>query len=140
MWSDGSRISVSLLGSDCLANSARKRFEDSAAQILGYRICGEREFSDRLKEANLKAIKFIEILSICTSERPNFAKIMDDAVSLTAQRAVGVSCTADLRATLTQRRAYFERMIAVSNDPNILSSIFEKLDITVDTSGTIRAR
>jgi hypothetical protein len=43
--------------SDCLANSVRKRFEDSAVQILGYRICGEREFSDRLKEANLKALK-----------------------------------------------------------------------------------
>ena len=73
-------------GPNCVVNSFRKRLEDTAIQIHAYRLCGEREFSDRLKEANLKAMKFMETLSVCISERVDLAKMMEDSLTAILRR------------------------------------------------------
>jgi hypothetical protein len=100
---------------------------------------GDSAFANQMKEANLKVMKFVETLSVCTSERPDLAKIMEDAITQTAQRMAGASCTPDLRALLVQRRPEFEGIISFANRPDTMSALFAKLGVTVDADGNVRA-
>jgi hypothetical protein len=127
-------------GPGCLVKSISKRLDDSAIQIHAFRICGEPDFSERLKEANLRAVKFMETLSTCTPEKPDIRKIMENAIINIARRVTGESCTYDLRARLSQRRPYFEKMIDLSKDTNAPAAIFEKLGVEVDGAGNIREK
>ena len=125
-------------GPNCLTNSVTKRFEDTAIQIVVYRICGDQQFSDRLKEANFQTNKLFKLLSACTSERPDFNKILEDAITKAAQHAGSMTCPPEMRAMADSRRAYFEQTITLANDPKTVPATLEKLGITVDSSGNIR--
>ena len=127
-------------GSGCFAKSMGKRLDDSAIHILAHRLCGEGELSERIKEANLKAMKFMETLSVCTPERVDLKQLMEEALKRTAQRAAGRNCTTDLRANLVQRRTFFEKMIGLANDQNFLPAMLEKMGLRLDGDGSIRER
>jgi hypothetical protein len=127
-------------GPNCINNSYRARFRDTAIQILGLKMCGDVDLSNRLKEADLRAIKFFETLIVCTAERPNFASMLDESLSQVTRDIASERCTTELRLLFAQQRARIERQIEVSMDSNTYSIVFERLGISVDDAGNIRDR
>lgn len=124
-------------GPNCIVNSTSKRLEDSAIQIISYRMCGDDEFSARLREATLKSVQFIQALATCSSERIDVRAIMDRAIEVTEKRAMAIRCDADMRKKLADRKPAFERMMVMANDPRTVPLIYEKLGIAVDSAGNI---
>jgi hypothetical protein len=127
-------------GPNCVANSVRVRFRDTAIQILGLKMCGDLDLSNRLKETNLRALKFFETLSVCTAERPNLANLMDESLSQVTRDIANERCTPELRSLLVQQRPRLEKQIEMLTDPNINATVFEKLGISADDAGNIRDR
>jgi hypothetical protein len=127
-------------GPNCVINSVRVRFRDTAIQILGLKMCGDDDLSNRLKEANLRALKFFETLSICTAERPSLANLMDESVAQVSRDIAGERCTPEMRSIFLQQRSRFEQQIQMSLDPNINAVVYEKLGIKADETGNIRDR
>ena len=127
-------------GPNCVSNSVRVRFRDTAIQILGAKMCGDPDLSNRLKEANLRGLKFFETLSVCTPERLNLANLMDESLSQVARDLASEQCTPEARSIFSQQRARIERQIEMSMDPNTNSIVFERLGISADDAGNIRDR
>ena len=127
-------------GPNCVSNSVRVRFRDTAIQILGAKMCGDLDLSNRLKEANLRALKFFETLSVCTPERLNIANLMDESLSQVARDLASEQCTPEVRSVFAQQRTRIERQIEMLMDPNTNSIVFERLGISADTAGNIHER
>jgi hypothetical protein len=127
-------------GPNCITNSVRVRFRDTAIQILGLKMCGEDDLSNRLKDANLRALKFFETLSVCTAERPALANLMDESIAQVSRDIAGERCTPDIRSTFSLQRARFEQQIQMSLGPNINAVVYEKLGISADEMGNIHDR
>ena len=125
-------------GADCVVRSARARAQDTAVQIAGYQMCGDVSFALQLKNASVKAMDFVEALSVCTSEKPNLSQIMEIAVNEMNQRIVGVGCTPDLRALFAQRRPAFEKMMSLANGTDTTSALLAKIGVTLDADGNVR--
>jgi len=87
-------------GPNCLINSVRVRFRDTAIQILALKMCGDDDLSNRLKEANLRALKFFETLSACTAERPSLANLMDESLAQVSRDISRERCTPDILASV----------------------------------------
>lgn|SRR5262249_8217144 len=127
-------------GPDCMTDSARKRAAGSAAQIHLYRLCGDPEFAERLKNAGLKGLKLVETLSACASGRVDYRKLMDEALAQVEKGPGADACTPALKTSAGEQRAELERVIALANDDAAIAKAFEKLGIRVDDAGNIHER
>jgi hypothetical protein len=123
-------------GPNCVANSVRKRFQDSAAQIIAYRTCGDEPFSVRLKFGTLRAAHFIQILSACSQEKIDVEKIMDEAMAYAQQHISSLRCE-DVRRMLADRKSSFEQMMQQAHDPTVEQNVYDKIGISVDGAGNV---
>jgi hypothetical protein len=125
-------------GPNCVEKAARKRAEDSAIQVHAYKKCDDQDFSDRLRQAILNSVGFIQVLSTCTEEKIDMDKIMDDAMKEVEGRISDERCDDALRLTLKARRSFFENILRQAEDPSIAEAIYDKLGLTVDQAGNVR--
>ena len=123
-------------GPNFLKASVAKRLDDSAVQIHAYKMCREDEFSERLKFASLNAIQFIEILSVCTPERPDINRMMEASLRDMAKRMVRETCTPAWRELLTKRRSSLEKLIQQTQQSSV-DAVYEKLKVRVDNEGNV---
>ncbi len=124
-------------GPNCIQESTRVRFLDSATQIVAYRKCGDSLFSDRLKDATVKAARFIQVLANCSNERLDVQRMMDQAVANIEAKAGTLQCTPDMQQLLARKKPEFETLIRQSNDTAMQERIFSKLKIAVDAAGNV---
>jgi hypothetical protein len=107
-------------------------------RIHSFELCGEHEFAKRLKEANIISYKVSQALSVCTSERFDAAKMMEDSLRQAADQAASlrITCDPEIRRMLESRRAILENMInQIAAQPNL---VYDRLGIAVDGDGNIR--
>ncbi|MER9302446.1 hypothetical protein NKJ06_12270 [Mesorhizobium sp. M0293] len=124
-------------GPGCFKRSIEKRLEDSAAQIYMYKLCGDTKFSNEMLEGNVRALEFMELLAPCVSESVDIRAVMDDRYQFVERKAAGLTCTSDTRALLSQRRAFFEGLIAQSQDESLVIKILSRLRIRLDDQGNL---
>ena len=136
-FSRGADAAYRFDGPNCIEQSARKRFEDSAIQVQMYRLCGDEEFANRLTSGNLKVTQFIQVLSVCTNERINLNEMFNERMDYVSTRLGDTSCDASSRQMMASRREFFENQMELAERSNINESIYEKLGITVDDAGNI---
>lgn len=127
-------------GVNCAKNSIKRRMDDSAIQVLAYEMCGDRNFSEQLRSANIRAVAFMQTLSVCTPELIDVSKIFDEALRDMRTKAGRMPCTMDLRQTLEQRRPYFRTMIEQANSKEFLDKMFALIGVDVDGVGNVRER
>jgi len=125
-------------GPNCIAYAADRRFEDIAEQIRSYQLCGEQQFAEQLKEANLVSTKLVEALSICVPDRVDYKKIMNEASARGERSADEQGCTPERRAFLAEKRKALEPLVALSKDDKFFSLFFDRLGVRVDDAGNIR--
>ena len=126
-------------GMNCATKSITQRLQDSSVQVVAYSRCGDTAFSTRMKEANLKTLRVMEKLSICTPEHINLKVLFEGELQKTFEKAPTI-CDSEMRKRLESRRQYFGQMIATSNDTKAQDIILEHLGIAIDLAGNIRAK
>lgn len=124
-------------GPGCLRRSLEKRLEDSAVQLHLYRICDDEAFASRMESALVNTIAFMEKLAPCVDEDIDVQTVMDERTAFVRDKASSLTCTAQHRALLQQRRPAFEAMMTQATDPAIEASIFRKLGIDIDPQGNV---
>ena len=122
-------------GPGCVGKSVTKRSEDTAIQIHSYRLCGYQKFAEELRVASVRAMGFMESLSVCTSERIDVRSILDDRMKYVAGRTSGMKCDDSLRRQLTSRRPALEAMISSRADPT--SEALQGLGLQIDAAGNV---
>ena len=127
-------------GANCASNSIKRRMDDSAIQVVGYSLCGDKYFSQQLQDGNIRASSFMQILSVCTPEKIDIYDIFENSLREARLQANRFACTSDLRQRLEQRRPYFATMIEQSKSPILIETIFGRLGIKVDAQGNISER
>lgn len=126
-------------GPDCFKRSVTKRLEDTAIQIFSYQKCSDADFSVELMQANLKALSFMENLSVCISETVDLEQIMEDRLEFVKRKAGTMNCSSSLRHKLRQRRPAFEAMIKQANEFD-LSELLASFGVTIDDNGNVVSR
>jgi len=127
-------------GEGCARKSIKKRLEDSAIQIVMYEKCGDKAFADRLADANLRAMAFMQELLPCTGENFEIDDIMQTQLVSVRKRASSVACTNELERQLEQRRPFFEQMIRLSHDASTKENIYRKLQVRIAPDGSVVER
>ena len=123
-------------GTGCAIISLNKRLEDSAIQIYVYKVCGEENFSEELKNATLLSIKFIEDLLPCIDEKINLVETLNEKLKQVSSR-IGNDCPNYIKSKLASRKPYFEQMIKMSKQPNSILENFDKIGIKYDKNHNI---
>jgi hypothetical protein len=131
-------LDYQLSGPNCVVRSAEQRIGEAAVQIHSFELCGEHEFAKRLKETNIQSYKVSQTLSVCTSERFDAAKLIEDGLKQAADKAAALrmTCNSEVRRLLESRRAILEKMInQITTQPNLA---YDRLGLAVDGDGNIR--
>ena len=124
-------------GPGCVGRSVEVRMTDSAAQIYMYELCGFVDFSNELKAATLRAMGFMQKLSICSSERVDLGTLLESKLADVARTSTTAACTPSIRLRLANRKSTFQTMIDQSKDDTFLERLMGKLDIMFDNQGNI---
>jgi hypothetical protein len=125
------------VGPGCFKRSVTKRLEDSAAQIYLYKLCGDAEFSDEMRRGTVRALHFMELLAPCVAESVDIKAVMDDRYQFIERKGANLTCTSDIRMLLSQRRPFFDGLIAQSQDESLFTKILGKLRIRLDDQGNL---
>ena len=124
-------------GPDCAARSIGARLDDTAAQLIALNACGEYELAGELRLANVTAFDFMSTLSVCHSESVDVGKNIDSAMERLFVLHGEPHCNSSLRSMIDGRRAFFDEMIRVTNTPDFLGAIYNKLGVRVDEDGNV---
>ena len=123
-------------GLGCFERSVSQRLEDSAAQIFMFEKCVDSKFALELQEATVKAMVFMENLSVCVEEDVDLDKVLQDKMAFIRKKGSTLDCSIRIKSQLYQRRPAFEAMIEQSNEVN-RTIIFQKLGVKIDANGNI---
>jgi hypothetical protein len=127
-------------GPGCVERSSKIRMQDSAAQVVNYRLCGDDDFARRLLAANRYVANFVQSLVPCTDERVDIERLFQNAVDTASETTAGSQCGSALRARLDQRRPFFEQQILQTEKGGINEAVYDSLRIAVDADGNIADR
>lgn len=127
-------------GDNCARKSIEARLRDTAAQIVLFEKCGDREFANRLASASIMAMDFMQELLPCTGENFDIQRILDEAVSDVNDELMNERCTASTRMRLNDRRPAFEQMIDMANGSEMKERIYRKLGVEISPEGSVIKR
>lgn len=88
-------------------------------------------------DANLKALQFVQVLSICTEERIQLSEMFDERMRYVAVRIGNDPCQPSIRHDLSERRSFFEQQIQQSSQKDINQTVYEMMKVKVDAAGNI---
>jgi hypothetical protein len=126
-------------GSGCFERSVTKRLEDSAAQIFMFEKCVDSGFALELQEATIRAMGFMEELSVCVEEKVDLDAILRDRMAFIRGKASTLDCSIRIRSQLHRRRPAFEEMIQQSSEIS-RATILKNLGVVVDRNGNVSDR
>jgi hypothetical protein len=124
-------------GPGCFRRSVEKRLQDSAVQILLYRVCGDEEFANSLEAATVRAMQFMEGFAVCASDKVDINEVMQERTAFVKQKAAALTCTEQLRARSVERRAFFQSQIDQSHDATLFPMILDQLSIRMEPDGSL---
>jgi hypothetical protein len=124
-------------GTNCIRDALRQRARDSAAQVIMLRKCDDPAFAERHRLGSIKALRFIQVLSVCSAEQIDADAIMGEAMAEVGARSGSLRCEGEVLRMITSRKLEFDRMARLADDPTTLTTIFNRLGIEVDAQGNI---
>ena len=126
-------------GQGCVAKSLKERVETTVMQSKVFQFCGDKLFAQKLLEST-NGSKFLEVLSVCASEKIDLNAMKRDAIDAVEIKAIQLQCTPELRAKISQRKPALEQQISQANDPSLFPAILDKLNLNVSPDGSISER
>lgn len=125
-------------GFGCVERTLRARSSDAAIHAALYSLCGDKEFSERIRQANNAAFSSMEKLMVCSAERVNFEAVIASTTKMIEIKMRSQFCGADLKTMAVQRREYFLSLIALAESGAGERMLLEKLQVSIDPDGSVR--
>jgi len=127
-------------GPSCASRSMRLRMADTAKQIVGFRLCGDHDFADKLHSTTVVGMALMQRFVSCTGENFHIVQILEDELSAALQASAGWKCDAGFLALLANRKPAIDAEAERGSDPQTFLAILDKFQINLQPDGSITDR